>query len=83
MQQEIKDYLLEQEKSLKERLTQAEYSEEPIMADQSLRMLKQIQKSLSKLEQGKYGICDVCGEKIEVERLKIMPTTNKCRNCSI
>ena len=35
-------------------------------------------KALMNLKKGKFGKCEVCGKKIEEERLKIIPTTVLC-----
>ena len=43
--------------------------------EQSLEM---INRALQKIENGTYGLCEKCGEIINEERLKIMPTATKC-----
>ena len=43
--------------------------------EQSLEM---INRALQKIENGTYGLCEKCGETINEERLKIMPTATKC-----
>ncbi|MEM5782663.1 MAG: TraR/DksA C4-type zinc finger protein [Candidatus Aenigmatarchaeota archaeon] len=45
--------------------------------------LNRINKALKRIEEGVYGICVKCGNKIEELRLKIDPTTELCRKCSI
>lgn len=40
-----------------------------------------VEKALKRIEDGKYGICVTCGEQIEEERLKIMPTATMCLSC--
>lgn len=40
-----------------------------------------IEDALQRLENGSYGICDMCGEPIEPRRLEIMPQTTLCRDC--
>lgn len=45
------------------------------------KMLKQINSSLGLIELGEYGICRVCGEPINKERLKTVPTTRICVPC--
>lgn len=52
-----------------------EYSEAGINA------LKEIDLALEKLEQGTYGICELCGKPISVARLKIMPSATLCLEC--
>jgi len=43
--------------------------------EQSIEM---INKALKKIELGVYGLCEKCGETINEDRLKIMPTATKC-----
>lgn len=45
-------------------------------------MLDNIRKALSNLKDGKYGKCENCGNPIEPERLKAMPTATLCISCS-
>jgi RNA polymerase-binding transcription factor DksA len=32
-------------------------------------------------KQGKYGICESCGERIDPARLEILPEATLCLNC--
>jgi DnaK suppressor protein len=43
--------------------------------------LKKIDEALRKLEEGTYGICEMCGDEITEERLKILPFAIYCRDC--
>ena len=45
------------------------------MADTSLR---EVSDAMRRLDEGKYGICEVCGRAIPEERLKAMPETPFC-----
>lgn len=40
--------------------------------------LKRINRALERMEKGEYGICDVCGREIPVERLEALPETAHC-----
>lgn len=40
-----------------------------------------VEEALKSIESGTYGICKNCGEKIEEERLEIMPAARFCLNC--
>jgi len=42
---------------------------------------KQIQKALTRIRQGKYGICEDCGRMIDTDRLGIYPEATMCVNC--
>jgi DnaK suppressor protein len=45
------------------------------------RLIKKIQKSLTDIENGTYGICQMCGEDISVKRLKARPVARHCIVC--
>ncbi|WP_112179694.1 MULTISPECIES: TraR/DksA C4-type zinc finger protein [Paraliobacillus] len=42
------------------------------------RGLKDIEKALSAIDQGTYGICEVCQKDISFDRLEAIPTTLRC-----
>ena len=41
-------------------------------------LLDDVEKALSKLDDGTYGACDVCGEPIAPARLEAMPASRLC-----
>ena len=43
--------------------------------------LKQIQEALDRVSEGTYGVCEVCGERIDPARLKALPHTPHCLDC--
>jgi DnaK suppressor protein len=43
--------------------------------------LDKIQKALVKLDDGTFGVCDECGERISVKRLEARPETTLCIRC--
>ena len=43
--------------------------------------LENINETLQKIEQGKYGICERCGKKMSWLILRIEPTSRLCRKC--
>jgi DnaK suppressor protein len=45
------------------------------------RRLEEIEATLKVAEQGKYGICERCGNPIDPERLQIFPETRLCVSC--
>lgn len=42
--------------------------------------LAEVNSALTKIEEGKYGVCDVCGEKIEEDRLEANPAAATCKS---
>ncbi len=45
------------------------------------RELAQIEKSLQKMREGRYGVCDSCEKNIPVARLRALPYSHLCINC--
>ncbi len=41
----------------------------------------EIEHALSKFEKGTYGLCDTCGQPINIERLEVFPQASLCLNC--
>jgi DnaK suppressor protein len=51
------------------------------LAELDARELAQIERALTKLKHGTYGICEGCGSKIGVARLNVLPYTAFCIDC--
>ena len=51
------------------------------ITERQSRLMKKIQHSLEKLENGEFGICEECGEEISEERLIARPVASLCINC--
>jgi len=45
------------------------------------RKLAGIERASNALEQGSYGICEICGEKINPARLAAIPQATTCIRC--
>lgn len=45
------------------------------------QQLKKLEAALDRIEQGTYGLCSECGEKINPGRLEVAPETEKCITC--
>jgi len=43
--------------------------------------LAKIEKSLKKIEEGEFGVCESCGENISLKRLQARPVTSLCIRC--
>ncbi|MDW8153833.1 MAG: TraR/DksA C4-type zinc finger protein [Armatimonadota bacterium] len=44
-------------------------------------MLRMVEDALRKLDAGQYGICERCGQSIDVERLRALPFARLCIRC--
>jgi len=51
------------------------------LAELESRELAQIERSLHRLKQGTYGVCEGCTRKIPVARLNALPFTTTCIQC--
>ncbi|MCW8880227.1 MAG: TraR/DksA C4-type zinc finger protein [Kangiellaceae bacterium] len=52
------------------------------LGNASLAELQQIKAALKRMDQGTYQQCDVCGEDILIERLRLVPHTTHCTRCA-
>jgi len=48
------------------------------LSDIEIEILKAIDDTLERIQNGTYGICEVCGKEIEEERLEAVPWTTLC-----
>jgi DnaK suppressor protein len=49
--------------------------------DRESRLFKKIISALDRIKDGTYGICEMCGEEISINRLKARPVTTYCIRC--
>lgn len=45
------------------------------------RLINKIKAALMRIENGTYGICEMCGEDIPIKRLRVRPVTDFCIEC--
>jgi DnaK suppressor protein len=55
------------------------------LSDSILHLLaenrEQVEHALDRLADGKYGVCEDCGERIAAERLEFRPEATRCVDC--
>jgi RNA polymerase-binding protein DksA len=51
------------------------------LGSQDLKRLKLIESALTRIQQGKYGLCVKCGKRIPAERLEAIPYALMCIEC--
>ncbi|MBI9079913.1 MAG: RNA polymerase-binding protein DksA [Pseudodesulfovibrio sp.] len=51
------------------------------LRDRERKLIKKIQKAVDRIEDGKFGTCQECGNEISVQRLKARPMTTLCIGC--
>ncbi len=51
--------------------------------DRERKLLNKIREALERIDNGTFGICEMCGEEIGEARLKVRPVTTLCIDCKI
>ncbi len=49
--------------------------------DRERKLIRKIDESLSSLDAGNYGYCEICGVEIGIRRLEARPTATLCIDC--
>ena len=49
--------------------------------DRERKLVKKLKEALQRIEEGTFGICDVCGKRISEKRLMARPVTTLCITC--
>lgn len=49
--------------------------------DRERKLIKKIDETLSKIDEGEYGYCNSCGVEIGLKRLEARPTATLCIDC--
>lgn len=52
------------------------------MLERQKQRLAEVEKALQRFEQDVYGLCEICGQPIEIERLEALPFTCMCIHCA-
>ena len=58
------------------------YAECQRLDESGLQEITQIRVALGRIDSGRYGVCDVCGEEIAAKRLEVLPYTGVCIDCA-
>ena len=58
-----------------------EFSLELRTRDRERKLIRKIDKTLTRIEEDDYGFCDGCGVEIGVRRLEARPTATLCIDC--
>ena len=51
--------------------------------DRERKLINKIREALERIDDGSFGICELCGEDISEARLKVRPVTTLCIDCKI
>jgi DnaK suppressor protein len=64
-------------------LASSEYAQSMVfrLRDREKFLLKKIEKALSRIDEGTFGVCERCEEEISPKRLEARPVTTLCIRC--
>jgi DnaK suppressor protein len=49
--------------------------------DRESKLIRKIRSAIERIDDGTFGICEMCGEEIDLKRLKVRPVTTYCIDC--
>lgn len=95
LEDRLRDLLAEAEKTMQEMTDENTFFPDPTdraaletdrnfllrIRDRERRLIGKIREALERIEDGTYGICESCGDEIDLERLKARPVTTLCIEC--
>ena len=58
-----------------------EQARDECITRQLKRSLEDVERALSKFDDGTFGICEACGTIIELARLEALPSARLCMHC--
>jgi DnaK suppressor protein len=59
-----------------------EYEKELSLERNAVDLLRKVEDALRRIDNGTYGVCEVCGGPIPVARLEVLPYAATCVNCA-
>ncbi|MBL6987882.1 MAG: TraR/DksA family transcriptional regulator [Methylobacter sp.] len=71
------------DKDFEEQATQAENDEVLDNLGNAARTeIEMVKQAITRIDKGEYGLCEVCGQPISKERLKVIPYSSMCVKCA-
>lgn len=49
--------------------------------DRERKLILKVEEAISRIEDGDFGVCELCGEDISRQRLEVRPVTSYCIEC--
>jgi len=49
--------------------------------DRERKLISKVKEALKRIDDGTYGVCELCGEEISKKRLEVRPVTTCCIEC--
>ena len=59
-----------------------EYEKELSLGQNTVDLLRKVERALSRVVDKTYGICESCGNPIPVARLEVLPYATECVSCA-
>ncbi|HKZ19455.1 MAG TPA: TraR/DksA C4-type zinc finger protein [Acidimicrobiia bacterium] len=59
-----------------------EYEKELSLGQNTVDLLRKVERALSRVADKTYGICESCGNPIPVARLEVLPYATECVSCA-
>lgn len=59
-----------------------EYAKELSIERNASDLLHKVEHAIRRIDNGTYGVCEVCGEDIPVARLEVLPYATMCVRCA-
>ena len=59
-----------------------EFEKELSLGQNTVDLLRKVERALGRVSDGHYGICETCGTQIPVARLEVLPYATECVNCA-
>ncbi len=92
---QLQDLLTVAEKTVNDLVQSNEWAADPLdqavmeadrsytlrIRDRESQLIKKIKTALAKIEEGTFGICEICEDEIALARLKARPVTAYCIQC--
>ncbi|MHB8418090.1 MAG: TraR/DksA family transcriptional regulator [Myxococcales bacterium] len=53
------------------------------LSEQEREEIVEIDRALSRIDHGRWGTCEVCGQEIDADRLVALPEARDCLRCAV
>lgn len=97
LQQQLNDLIQEASKTLNKMTDKEENFPDPTdraslesdlnfllrIKERERKLILKIKEALKRIEEGTFGICEVCGKEISEDRLRARPVTTQCIACKM
>jgi len=62
-------------------MQESDHTRELRIRDRERKLISKIRETLARINNGTFGMCEICEEPIDMERLKARPVTTLCIEC--